>query len=82
MKDGCQRNRLVEGYEPTTVLDGKREQINIGDLPRADDVAMIENLCIHERDIVGPKLMPRFPQLGVEDRHRRTDQQWLLIPAA
>jgi len=45
----------VERHQLSAVLPGKTKQVDIGDLPRPKQLAMIENRLVKYREIVGPE---------------------------
>jgi hypothetical protein len=47
----------IEGHEPAAVLHGKGQQIDVRDLLWTEDVGVVEQFSVGDRDTVGPKLV-------------------------
>ena len=55
--DGTGINSGVERDEPAAVRDGEGQEIDIGDLPRANDPAPIDDAWTQKAHVVGPELV-------------------------
>ena len=51
------RDASVEGNEPALLFDSQRQQIDIGDLSGADNLAPIGNARLQKADFIGPELV-------------------------
>jgi hypothetical protein len=52
---GSNRNRPIERHQPPAMLHRKCEQVDIGELSRAENIAAVDELFVEQRNIVGPE---------------------------
>src|SRR5215470_13737053 len=52
---GSHRNPTIERHQSTSVLHGEREQVDVGELLRAENARVVDELFVEQRNIVGPE---------------------------
>lgn len=67
---GGERNASIQCDEPAAILHGKREEIDVGNLTRAEQTASLECLRVDNRNIIGPENVPRPGDLRRQQRQR------------
>jgi hypothetical protein len=57
ISDGPELDRVVKGHETPASRGSEREQIEIGDLSRTENLLGVHNGAVQKRNRVGPKLV-------------------------
>lgn len=57
--DGTEVYAGIEGHKTPFILDRKSEQIQVGELARAEDSIVAEPISITQRDVIEPEIVVR-----------------------